>query len=298
MATILTIPTYDGSGEAVHPDVIKVGDLYVMAFTPYEASDNQIENPSIVTSSDGTTWAVPDGLTNPIVASPSGSGFNSDTEIVYDSGTYYLFYRENTGVGTVDEKIYVRTSTDLVTWSSATTLLSASNRSDFLSPAVVKDGPTWKMWVVNATANPNTLDLYTASSPTGSWTKAATCTLPSSSDDIWHVDVVAHMGGFIALLNYCDIGQSGDNGYLRTAISNDGLTWRLHDIGIDPGGTIERTYRGALLYDDGDWRCWYSQRTTGNEWQVLLEEDPPMVALHATPSALAGAPSAWPSLKP
>lgn len=298
MATVLTIPTYDESGEAVHPDVIKVGSTYYMAMTPYPASDNDYENPSILTSTDGTTWAAPDGLTNPVVSFPGGDEHNSDADLVHDGSSLHLFYRRTTEVGGDDaESVRTLSSTDAVTWGSETTILSGSARAEFLSPAVVHDGTTWRMWVVDATASPNELHLYTATSATGTWTKDATCTLPSSSDDIWHVDVVAHKNGYIAALNYCDIGTSGDNAYLVTAVSNDGETWRIHGTTIDPAAGIDRVYRGSLLYDDEAWRLWYSQRTTDNEWQVLLEEDPPMVALHETPSSLAGVSSAWPSLR-
>ena len=298
MASVLTIPTYEGSGEAVHPDVIQVDGTYWMAMTPYPASENDDENPSILTSTDGTTWTVPAGLTNPIVAFPGGDEHNSDADLVHDGSSFHLFYRRTTEAGGDDaESIRTLASSDGVTWGSETTILSGNDRAAFLSPAVVKDGSTWKMWVVDAAASPNELHIYTSSSATGSWTKSATCTLPSSSDDIWHVDVVAHAGGFIGMFNYCDLNTSGTSAYLVTAVSNDGLTWRLHDTTIDPGGSVLRVYRGVLLFDAGDWRLWYSRHVSANEWQILIEEDPPMVALHPTPSALAGSSSAWPSLK-
>src|SRR5699024_8293928 len=66
---ILDIPTYEGSGKAVHPSVHAFripwnGYRFWMAFTPYP--NTQHENPSIVASGDGVNWVVPSGLTNPI----------------------------------------------------------------------------------------------------------------------------------------------------------------------------------------------------------------------------------------
>ena len=69
----LNIPTYDGSGQGVHPDVYYNangwnGYRYWMAVTPYPGGNAAYENPSIVVSNDNVNWIVPPGLSNPIVA--------------------------------------------------------------------------------------------------------------------------------------------------------------------------------------------------------------------------------------
>ncbi|MBO9605718.1 MAG: hypothetical protein J7639_07195, partial [Paenibacillaceae bacterium] len=61
------IPTYDGSGQTVHPCVLFFpegwkGHRYWMAFTPYPDGNDQFENPSLVVSGDGVRWFVPPGL--------------------------------------------------------------------------------------------------------------------------------------------------------------------------------------------------------------------------------------------
>jgi hypothetical protein len=53
----LNIPTYDGSGQAVHPDIYYNangwnGYYYWMAMTPYPNGDAAYENPSIIVSND------------------------------------------------------------------------------------------------------------------------------------------------------------------------------------------------------------------------------------------------------
>ena len=63
----LNIPTYDGSGQAVHPDVYYNangwnGYRYWMAMTPYPNGNAAYENPSIVVSNDNLNWIVPPGL--------------------------------------------------------------------------------------------------------------------------------------------------------------------------------------------------------------------------------------------
>ena len=60
----LITPTYDGSGEAVHPDILFFpngwrGWEYWLVITPYPGDDTSKENPSILVSHDGITWREP-----------------------------------------------------------------------------------------------------------------------------------------------------------------------------------------------------------------------------------------------
>ena len=101
----LTITTYDGSGETTHPDVVDFGTStfggyrFWMVNTPYPNLDSSFENPSVWASTDGQTWVVPAGLTNPLVPDPGGSDFNSDPCMVYDSslGKLRVYYRQSVG---------------------------------------------------------------------------------------------------------------------------------------------------------------------------------------------------------
>src|SRR5690625_4256142 len=57
----IPINTYDGSGQATHPDVLYFengwgGYKYWMAYTPYPFSDDSLENTSITYSNDGVNW--------------------------------------------------------------------------------------------------------------------------------------------------------------------------------------------------------------------------------------------------
>jgi len=90
------IPTYDGSGQAVHPSVLYIpggfaGYTYWMAMTPYPWGQSGYENPSIVASNDGITWIVPTGITNPIEPKPK-TGHNYDPELVYDGSQLICYY--------------------------------------------------------------------------------------------------------------------------------------------------------------------------------------------------------------
>src|SRR5258706_15870766 len=76
--TLMTVPTYDGSGQSVHPDVVAFdspwhGARYWMTMTPYPKSNQKLENPSILSSDDGVAVGGPAGLKNPVVAPPRNS---------------------------------------------------------------------------------------------------------------------------------------------------------------------------------------------------------------------------------
>ena len=64
------------------------GYRYWMAITPYPGSVAATENPCIFASSDGTTWVVPSGVTNPVVPYPGGeNGLNADPDICMEPPT-------------------------------------------------------------------------------------------------------------------------------------------------------------------------------------------------------------------
>ena len=99
----LITPTYDGSGQMVHPDILKFdisgvlpdGYRYIMAMTPYPYADDRYENPSILFSKDGFLWE-PRGDSNPIEAAPgyfpASSRHNADSNLIYFDDEFYLYW--------------------------------------------------------------------------------------------------------------------------------------------------------------------------------------------------------------
>ena len=174
VTTYVTAPTYDGSGILVHPDVVDFGAgttwngwRYWMAMTPYPDLNSAYENPSILVSSDGETWQVPAGLTNPIYPAPQ-TGWNSDTDLAYDPATdeLILIFRSN------DFAPRVARSSDGVTWPTtptAPTWTLIGNQA--VSPAMVRMGATkWHIWqVVKDTATfsggPRSVYRWTTTAP-------------------------------------------------------------------------------------------------------------------------------------
>ena len=123
----LNIPTPDGSGQCVHPSVVKMpnawnGYIYWMAFTPFPNGDYTKENPCIVASNDGINWVVPTGVVNPLVPAPT-TGWNADTVMMF-TGTAMRIYYSVYGVAPTLAR-YIE-STDGVNWSSPVTVTGAA----------------------------------------------------------------------------------------------------------------------------------------------------------------------------
>lgn len=265
-ASALTIPTYDGSGEAVHPSVYDAGSgstwngkRYWMAMTPYPGGNDNYENPSILCSDDGLTWEVPVGLTNPLAPDPGGTSHHSDTELLMDGNTLYCVYRFNT-TG-VEERLYETHSTDGVTWSEAVQILQSDTQHSLLSPSIIKDGSVYKMWVMDAITAPYTIKLYTAPSIAGPWSGPISCSVYrdgtpyTPARQLWHLDVVKVNDNYYAII--CDYNQTNSSAYFAT--SGNGIQWQLDRDVTHVGGLWDKAiYRGTLVWNGTDFDYWYS----------------------------------------
>lgn len=146
---LLTTPTYDGSGQAVHPSTIYIpggfgGYKYWMGMTPYPSGNDDYENPSLLASNDGITWVVPDGITNPLAPKPSQH--NSDTCLVFntDTNTLYLYYNE-TATGATTYRFAI-TEDPL----SIAPKVTCSFPVEPMSEQVIYNGPSdWECYYVN-----------------------------------------------------------------------------------------------------------------------------------------------------
>src|SRR5438270_10173794 len=81
----VTIPAdeFSQSSDAVHPDIAcppvswNGGRCWLM-YTPYKNSNPSFENPAFLLATNDTTWTTPPQVSNPLVAYPGASGYNSD----------------------------------------------------------------------------------------------------------------------------------------------------------------------------------------------------------------------------
>ncbi len=268
--TELKVTTFDGSGQAVHPDVVRFptawnGWEYWMTMTPFPGGNEAYENPSILVSHDGIAWTVLPGLAKPLARTPPQGGYNSDPDLSYDGSNnrLVLLYRE---VTTTQNKIWTRTSTDGVHWTNAVLAFVRPNHS-MISPTVAF-GPTGTptLWYVDAgpksCAERTThvmMERAAASSalspasPDAGWT-APKLNLSQSKKNIWHMDVTwiaerkEYWATYVAYPGHNCWGQD-----LFFARSSDGVTWTTYAIPFlrheEASWTASTLYRASVMYD-------------------------------------------------
>ena len=87
--TLLATPTYDGSGELVHPDAVAFpqrwqGRRYWVSATPYPTGNPKYENPSIYQGYTSRQMLPPAGVSNPLAQPGAIGGYLSDPDMLYD----------------------------------------------------------------------------------------------------------------------------------------------------------------------------------------------------------------------
>lgn len=278
-AAAQTTPTYDGSGQAMHPAVLYFpdswnGKKYWMAMTPLPGGDSTKENPSILCCDDGTTWAVPVGLTNPIEPDPGGGTYNSDADLVYNpsDGKLYCTWRY-TDNATVDT-LYFRNSSDGVTWANKTQIIPSGAFMAQVSPSIIWDGTQFVMWYVTyAGGGVSTLYQRTCATMGGVWSAATACTLNGlpAGKFLWHLSVAkrgAKYHGFLVLEN-----TVGGLHTLWFAESSDGLTWQIAAALLLQGSgganwDAQQVYRAYGVPTPTGYDFWYSGRTAASVWHI------------------------------
>jgi len=276
--TPLITPTYDGSGQVVHPDVVQVpggwnGYEYWMGMTPYPNGSDIHENPSVLVSNDNQTWIVPPGLSNPLAPTPPGH--NDDVDMLLIDGQMILYYVETND----DDQSYVTrfASTDGADWGMPLVVLTLPNY--VMSPAVVHNGTDYLMWYLQSPAGCTSSyqNIYLRTSSDGIvWGPEQTVTLVQPGRVPWHFDVQLNGGLFTMLfISYPD-GAACGNTQLYYAESADGLDWTINEDPIlqpSPSGWDSGNIYRASFTQEADWlRIWYSAVSSGGQWRVGYTE--------------------------
>ncbi len=275
-------PTYDDSGQVVHPDIVYFangwnGYRYWLVMEPYPFSQDSYENPSILVSNDGASWAPPPGITNPI-ALPNTS-YLADADLVYDqaSNQMWMYYPHQTVNG--QTRMIRKTSSDGINWGDPYNepLLFTVPDYQLLSPAVVKVGSTYRMWSVNTGAQgcdgqSNYVQVRTSTNGT-SWSAPSNVSLSIPNMLPWHIDViyVPSKAEYWALVPAYAPGSDCTNTELYFAKSSDGTNWTTYSTpALRKGASWDsgQIYRSTLIYDaDTDMlRVWYSANN-GSIWR-------------------------------
>ena len=282
----LRLETPDGSGQAVHPDVVFAADgflgyRYWMACTPYPFGNDREENPILRVSQDGLDWQPLPGAPDPLAAAPAAtSRHHADTDLVLAGDELHLFYITTSRV-VAETAFYLIRSRDGRAWTPPECIYEGPWG---VSPAVVldRDGQ-WRMWYVwrDALVNAQTsqLLLRVGEAPQR-FGPARTCALEIPGHVVWHLDVLASGRGYEALVTAFPQGTDSSRCLLFHAFSRDGLNFELTSR-----SPVHRPrwlrwdnrqiYRSTFLKVEGDrYRVWYSAASWAKRWGIGVLEGP------------------------
>ncbi|MDR2168132.1 MAG: hypothetical protein LBE35_09840 [Clostridiales bacterium] len=298
----LNIPTYEGSGQTVHPHVLFfeesfLGYYYIMAITPYPYGDESHENPSIFVSQDGVYWTAPPGVANPVTGAPHDvnyGGYFSDPFLLRRGDTLELWFRHTLAqyVGgrwvrdnNNHNRIYRIVTTDLENWSEFEIVLECRDGSrPFMSPVVMHDGYVYRLWYTNFYSGLFYIESYDALN----WSEPVSVDFDLGGIGVWHHDIVFTGDRYEALLTAADWG--GQRIFrLFYAVSYDGLSFDVGQeimtdlissylVGMTPHkstfvrqGGLYQFYIG-IRNDDRVWRLFY--------FEILERNLPRLFQLH------------------
>ena len=251
----IELPTYEHSGQVVHPDILVEPDRYLLAYTPYPYSNGAFENPSIAVGPDGYSFYEPAPGVNPLVPTPP-TDHNDDPDLRFDAATgeYAMLYLETRRP---DFQLLVELrSRDLISWSSKTVIhYDLTGGAPFIvSPAVLGTA----LYDVRLGA-PHVLERL---DPPWDWRTATPLSIDMRGITPWHVDALLFGNRFALLISgFRDKFEHQD---LYLATSSDLVTWTLRPEPLlafdDPALGVETLYRstGAVIGDE--LVVWYSMQ--------------------------------------
>ena len=143
---------------AYHPKIVDLGKKwkgyrYWVSYTPYPRAKDYYENPHVVASNDLINYSEIKFSEDPLYNHKKSTRYNSDSHLVYndDLDRLELFWRY-TDYEANYMAMYMRYSYDGNEWSDSETVYETYNREkeDMISPALIYDNGTYKVWYVNA----------------------------------------------------------------------------------------------------------------------------------------------------
>ncbi len=279
----LDIPTYDGSGQAVHPSLLVSSDdlsacspRFVLSFTPYTDTDDRVENPSVVISDDGIHFREEKKGLNPLVPAPD-KDHNDDPELFFRDGKYGILYLET--MRPEKQSLVLLESTDRIHWEKR--ILHQENLAGgsgcfMLSPKYLeKDGLSWLFYVNRDAAGGYRIE-YVTGKDIYSFDFDTRNVIKIKGDKVfpWHLDVVeCHPGAgqdrYIMLLTTAS-GLEKEARYTLRIVRSGNLTeWEL-----EPSFALPDCYRSSGFIKDGVLYLYVSKiflpAWRRKRWNILL----------------------------
>ncbi len=269
----LEIPTYDGSGQTVHPDIFfdqSIGK-YLLSFTPYAYNNDHLENPCIVLSDDGIHFYEEREGLNPLAPAPE-KDHNDDPDLSLHEGVYSILYLET--IRPDYQNVVLLQSRDRLSWERKNLYhqVLKGNNDIILSPAIFWEGEKCHcFFVMGNYGKGHVICSCSAKSPEElDFASAAHVKIEGIPKGLmpWHVDILADgNGGYLMLLCIVDHNKDGKGGkyYLHLARSRDLESWRVDDNPI-----IRNCYRSSGFVKDGILYVYFSSNHYADEWRTGL----------------------------
>lgn len=160
--------------------------------------------------------------------------------VIYDGGTFRMWYTGNNNPTTDFNRIGYATSADGVSWTKHANnpILSQGpdgDADDLYAPIVIKDGSTWKMWYAGQKAGGGRIALMyaTANNPEGPWTKYSNAHIYDPGYNFFPAEVWKESGTYHMIFFPLTVTD------LRHATSPDGINWTYDGIILERGGSGE-----------------------------------------------------------
>lgn len=287
----LITPTYDGSNQAVHPDVLYVengwnGYKYIMGLTPYPQGNDDYENPQILVSNDGINFNYLEVMKNPLDVpnDVKSGGHYSDINICLVDDTLEVYFRYNPsakGGKKADNStnmVYVMKSKDGINWSEKELVLTTNTfdkKYDYVSPIIIYDGGLYKIWFSNYSS-----DLYyTETKDWKSFEKVQVCKFKDKPANfhLWHHDLIKTDLGYEMVINgYEDSNSAKQNLYYT--YSQDGVNFspmkNILNVSDKEGSFDNGTlYKSSLVRIKNKYSLYYSARSKTGQWRIGLAEE-------------------------
>jgi hypothetical protein len=282
-------PTYDGSGQAMHPDILFFktkfkGYRFYLAMTPYTDSYDRVENPSLLVSNDGFHFTEPQPGLNPLTPAPP-YGYNDDPDILWDQERklFRLHYLETM---LPDSQNLIRlTSADGSVWRKETAFHDTIDNAAFmLSPAFVKTPAGYSLFYVDR----QTQHAYYLKSADGTtWNKNARAWLPIAINEgfkCWHLDVIPGDEWYYILVNgwiFSPGDRQPNDPTLRSqklfiGRSRDCIAWQWQNEAIldtaEFKNNSQKIYRSTGLVFNNTLVVWFSYKKLDFRWGIAVKK--------------------------
>jgi hypothetical protein len=255
----LNIPTYDESGQAVHPDILyrpENSHPFMLAFTPYPFSIDSFENPSIALSDNGLRFFEEYPGLNPLAAAPP-QDHNNDPDMFYYNGQLCIVYLET--LRPEKQNLVLLTHSGGTRWSSRIVHTDYFDAGDpmILSPAYARINQQDYLFYVNMSRAPNSIQfvaIHENFAPDFSTRQDIAINMQGLMP--WHIDIIPYEDFFYMLICCVKTEKNKKKYDLYIAWSNNGSVWNFSTNML-----IQNAYRSTGFFMDNDMYIYYSKQT-------------------------------------